>query len=490
MDYMALYDTILNLIRVSSIPTQVVVVYFIISVLGVVVFLTKTLLVAVSGVLGIHHDDDGLETLRDHHSVTRSITTSSVKTTTAAAKKKKKKKDREKEIVHDDDVTHRGSTDSHHGKGMSLKSLQKMSLRYSSSKQASSKRHDSELYVDTVKGHTDAVLGLSWATLSSGEVYLVTACKDRDMRVFSVDYSNSCSVRCIANCVVRTGIFDVYCWGVESENRQLCVAWMTHGPHATVEFHVGEIGLQHKKESLLRIVDIKAKIFAPKINFEPLCLVGSLQGGSVRCIAASTMPRVAMFDYNPTDTGIVHTLGSFDTNSMVNNDVSLSPDGSLFAVATFSPDVAVYTVSRGKSGQSYSQQKVASLVGHRKRVTSLCFSPCGTKMVTSSEDYTLRIWNLSTGRGDPKCIHTVGVPSQHPITRMSWRGDSIAAAAHCDVYIFDSCTGKVKHSIIKAHDAVIRCLEYSHVSDPFGTRQDTNLLAAGGDDSCVKLWRH
>jgi len=277
--------------------------------------------------------------------------------------------------------------------------------------------------------------------------------------------------------------FDVFC--SSGGTSTLRVAFMTHGPHASVEFHVAEVDLLDKKNMSCHIVDTKPKIFAPKIDFNPLCLVGRYGEGNMRCVAASSKPRVAIFDCNLSDSEVL-SLGSFDTNSMVNNDVALSPDGSMYAVATFSPDVGIYKIPSSMPAGRCVIKKIASLVGHKKRVTSVCFSPCGTKMVTSSEDFTLRIWNIAVRhelQEDPKCLFTVGLPSQHPITRMSWKGDSIAAACHCDVYIFDGSTGKVKHSIIQAHDATIRCLEYS-------LQNSSNILATGGDDCCVKLWTH
>jgi WD40 repeat protein len=39
-----------------------------------------------------------------------------------------------------------------------------------------------------------------------------------------------------------------------------------------------------------------------------------------------------------------------------------------------------------------------TLTGHAKQVTSLCFSPDGKTLASGSWDYTVRVWNVSTGQ--------------------------------------------------------------------------------------------
>lgn len=484
---MMVVSGVLTLIRSVSLPTQLVIVVFVISLLKGVVYSARAVLLGFSNLSrSVQDDDASLETLRSHHPRLK-----------VSIKKPQKKRQNNQgtlskiaETGVDHGSTKLGSGASRdvvpRGHGMSLKSLQKMSSKLD--KHDSSQKHDSELYIETLKGHTDAVLGLSW--VSSRERHLVTACQDRELRVFSIGYNGNArsTSRCTARYVVRGGLFDVFCCYLKESAKKLYLSFMTHGPHATVEFHMAEVDVSQKRDSSLRLLDAKAKIFAPKIDFEPLCLVGVQRGGSTRCIAASSKPRVAVFDCNPSDIDHeIHSLGSFDTNSIINNDVALSPDGSMFAVATFSPDVGIYRIldSVGKAGQP-SVKKISSLVGHKKKVTSVCFSPCGMKMVTASGDYTLRIWNIAVRHDlqeSPTCLSTRGLPSQHAITRMSWNGNSIAAACHRDVYIFDSSTGKVQYSILQAHTGKVRCLEYV-------AWEGMSILASGGEDCCVKIWAH
>jgi len=207
------YDIVEQLITGTSLPTLVVLALFGISVCGVVVYSLHGLLGLLSLILGLpffkDNDDDGLETLRRHERVLDE--SDGTKT-----QKKKKKKKKMQHICpgQPGDSREEGLTaDAQHSapsqtKGVSLKNLQKISTKYSScTKNVSMKRHDSELYVETLKGHTDAVVGLSWASSSCGEGHecLVTACKDRDMRMFSI--GSGIKSTCLVQQVIRGGIF-------------------------------------------------------------------------------------------------------------------------------------------------------------------------------------------------------------------------------------------------------------------------------------------
>jgi WD40 repeat protein len=69
--------------------------------------------------------------------------------------------------------------------------------------------------------------------------------------------------------------------------------------------------------------------------------------------------------------------------------LAFSPDGRLLAVAG-GHDVLVWNVpDRSHHGR---------LTGHTKEVSSVCFSPDGTLLLTGSNDGTVRLWDAATGR--------------------------------------------------------------------------------------------
>jgi WD40 repeat protein len=67
---------------------------------------------------------------------------------------------------------------------------------------------------------------------------------------------------------------------------------------------------------------------------------------------------------------------------------ALSPDGSKLAWADSTCRIGVYTFDR---------RETISLKGHSNEVTSLAFSPDGSKLISGSLDKSVRVWNVKSG---------------------------------------------------------------------------------------------
>jgi serine/threonine protein kinase len=125
--------------------------------------------------------------------------------------------------------------------------------------------------------------------------------------------------------------------------------------------------------------------------------------------------------------------------------------------------------------------------GHNDLVRSVCFSPCGTKIVSGggeekrfggNEDFSIRIWDAETGTriGSP-----LSVDSMVRSVAFSPDGSKIAAAYSDEIQIFDAQTQGKIGSPLTGHTGWVTSVCFDHTG---------KKLASGGgnDDNSVRLW--
>ena len=83
-------------------------------------------------------------------------------------------------------------------------------------------------------------------------------------------------------------------------------------------------------------------------------------------------------------------LASLEGHTGAVYGVAVTPDGTRAVSASDDRTLRVWDLATGKS--------LASLEGHTNAVFGVAVTPDGTRAVSASEDTTLRVWDLATGR--------------------------------------------------------------------------------------------
>ncbi len=137
------------------------------------------------------------------------------------------------------------------------------------------------------------------------------------------------------------------------------------------------------------------------------------------------------------------------------HQIKYFPDGKRLAVAT-SIGIWIYDVQTG--------EVLDLLTGHTAPVKSIAFSPDGKTLATGSEDYTIRLWDTSTGKHKATCIGQKDNSSRKDgINLIAFSPTGETLASHCDLWnthIWDAQTGELLKTI-KSDASPVLAMTYS-----------------------------
>ena len=143
---------------------------------------------------------------------------------------------------------------------------------------------------------------------------------------------------------------------------------------------------------------------------------------------------------------------------------------------------------------------VRTLKGHNDGVNSVHFCPDGLKIVSASDDKTLRVWDVRTG----ECQQTIHDLGKVMSAQFSPDGQTIVSASGDSIRVWNAMTGeslqaleptetqtamRIRNCRFPACSLSVSLLE--HEFSVFSARfspDGQNIVSAGGHDRTVRIW--
>jgi len=148
------------------------------------------------------------------------------------------------------------------------------------------------------------------------------------------------------------------------------------------------------------------------------------------------------------------------------NSIAFSPDGKVLASGSFDNSIKLWDISTGRL--------IRSLEKHGA-VCALAFSLGG--ILAAGGYKTIRVWEINSGR----LLVSISDAHSRDVTSVAFRPDGAVLASGSNdntIKLWDMETGRLRKTII-THPAYVHAVAFS---------PDGRLLAAGGEDFTVKLW--
>jgi len=148
--------------------------------------------------------------------------------------------------------------------------------------------------------------------------------------------------------------------------------------------------------------------------------------------------------------------------------VALSPDGQTLVSGSQDQTIKVWHLDTGKL--------LRTLAGHSQAVWSIALSPDGKTLASGSSDNTIKLWNLSSG----KLLRTLAGHSQAVrAIALSPDGKTLASGSSDNtIKLWNLSSGKLLRTLA-GHSQAVRAIALS---------PDGQTLVSGSSDNTIKLW--
>ena len=123
-------------------------------------------------------------------------------------------------------------------------------------------------------------------------------------------------------------------------------------------------------------------------------------------------------------------------------------------------------------------RQLQQLQGHEDHVRSVAFSPDGLKIISGSDDKTIRIWDASTGVEmlPPFQGH------EHYVSSVAFSPDGskiISGSLDKTIRIWDASTGVEMLPPLQGHEHYVSSVAFS---------PDGSKIISGSDDKTIRIW--
>lgn len=156
--------------------------------------------------------------------------------------------------------------------------------------------------------------------------------------------------------------------------------------------------------------------------------------------------------------------------------IAFSPDNHKLALGDSNGLVRLWQTSANHDRGLILEQPLLDLIGHTSWILSVDWHPDGQRLLTSSDDQTIKIWDIHTGH----CLTTLR-GHQRSVWWAAWSPDNTQIASSGGDHtlkLWDVATGACLKTL-QGHQSLVYCVDWS----PNGTR-----LVSGSEDQTVRLW--